>query len=53
MANSFGEIVTGDELRFMHLYSSHLMFRTGRNNVIPREKPTIGRRKVMLAPRSV
>jgi hypothetical protein len=41
-------IVTGDESWFVYLYLSDHMFASERENVIPREKQTIGTRKIML-----
>jgi hypothetical protein len=47
-AFSFSRIVTGDESWFLYLNQSDHMFAAGPDEVIPREKTTIGARKVMV-----
>jgi hypothetical protein len=40
--------VTGDEFWFLYLYLSTHLFAVSRDEVIPREKATIGAEKIML-----
>jgi hypothetical protein len=45
---SFSRIMTGDESWSLHLFQSDHMFAASRDEVIPRKRPTIGTRKVMV-----